>query len=55
LNLAKGFHENQKSEAERKRFFDVSGDSVIESDAALDTSQALGYCKKENLQSSGNV
>lgn len=51
LNLAEGF--SRKSEAERKRFFEVSRGSVIEIDAALDASEDLGYCKKENLQSLG--
>jgi four helix bundle protein len=51
LNLAEGF--SRKSGAERKRFFEVSRGSIIEIDAALDASEDLGYCKKENLQSLG--
>lgn len=51
LNLAEGF--SRKSEAERKRFFEVSRGSLIEIDAALDTAEDLGYCKKENLQNLG--
>lgn len=51
LNLAEGF--SRKSEAERKRFFEVSRGSIIEIDAALDASEDLGYCKKENLQNLG--
>lgn len=51
LNLAEGF--SRKSEAERKRFFEVSRGSIIEIDAALDVSEDLGYCKKENLQNLG--
>lgn len=51
LNLAEGF--SRKSEAERKRFFEISRGSVIEIDAALDVAEDLGYCKKEDLHSLG--
>jgi four helix bundle protein len=51
LNLSEGF--SRKSIAERKRFFEVSRGSLIEIDAALDASEDLGYCKKENLQNLG--
>jgi four helix bundle protein len=46
LNLSEGF--SRKSEAERKRFFEVSGGSIVEIDGALDAAEDLGYCKKEN-------
>jgi four helix bundle protein len=47
LNLAEGF--SRKSEAERKRFFEIARGSVIEIDAALDIAQDLSYCKKDDL------
>ena len=47
LNLAEGF--SRKSEAERKRFFEVSRGSIIEIDAALDVAEDLDYCKREDL------
>ena len=51
LNLSEGF--SRKSEAERKRFFEVSRGSVIEIDAALDIASDLGYSTKEELKSLG--
>lgn len=51
LNLSEGF--SRKSEAERKRFFEISRGSIVEIDAALDASEDLGYCEKENLQNLG--
>lgn len=51
LNLSEGF--SRKSEAERKRFFEVSRGSIIEIDGALDAAEDLGYCKKENLTQLG--
>ncbi len=51
LNLSEGF--SRKSEAERKRFFEVSRGSVIEIDAALDVASDLGYCIKEELKDLG--
>jgi four helix bundle protein len=51
LNIAEGCA--RKSEGERKHFFEVSRSSLIEVDAALDISEDLDYCKKENLQQLG--
>lgn len=51
LNIAEGC--SRKSENERKRFFEVSRGSVIEVDAALDISEDLSYCKKEDLKELG--
>lgn len=51
LNLAEGF--SRKSEAERKRFFEISRGSLIEIDGALDAAEGLGYCKKESLTQLG--
>ena len=47
LNIAEGC--SRKSEAERKRFFEISRGSVIEIDAASD----IGYCSKESLKELG--
>lgn len=51
LNIAEGC--SRKSEAERKRFFEISRGSVIEIDAALDAASDIGYCSKENLKELG--
>jgi four helix bundle protein len=51
LNISEGF--SRKSEAERKRFFEISRGSLVEIDAALDIAEALGYCKKEVLAAAG--
>ena len=48
LNIAEG--SSRKSPAERSRFFEISRGSIIEIDAALDVSEELKYCKKEELQ-----
>ncbi|MBC8173754.1 MAG: four helix bundle protein [Chitinophagales bacterium] len=46
---------SRKSEAERKRFYEIAGSSAIEIDAALDIAESLGYCKKVDLQSLGDA
>lgn len=51
LNIAEGC--SRKSEAERKRFFEVSRGSLIEVDAALDIADNLGYRTKDELQTLG--
>ena len=48
LNIAEGC--SRKSFAERKRFFEISRGSVIETDTAFDIATALDYCSKEQLQ-----
>ena len=53
LNIAEGC--SRKSLAERKRFFEISRGSVIETDAAFDIAMALGYCSKEQLQDLGET
>lgn len=53
LNLAEGC--SRKSEAERKRFFEISRGSIIEVDAALDIAADLGYCKKDELKELGDI
>ena len=51
LNIAEGC--SRKSETERKRFFEIPIGSIIEIDAALDVSEDLNYCKKEDLREIG--
>ena len=52
LNIAEGC--SRKSEAERKRFFEISRGSVIEIDAALDAAASdIGYCSKEDQKELG--
>lgn len=53
LNTAEGA--SRKSEAERKRFYEIARSSAIEIDAALDVAEELEYCKKENLKSLGDA
>lgn len=47
LNIAEGC--SRKSEAERKRFFEISRGSVVEIDTALDIAVELEYISAENL------
>ena len=49
LNLAEG--SSRKSEAERKRFFEISRGSLIEVDTALDIIFDLGYISIDELKS----
>ncbi len=51
LNIAEGC--SRKSEAERKRFFEISRGSLIEIDATLDITAKLDYCWKENIPDLG--
>ena len=51
LNISEGF--SRKSEAERKRFFEIARGSLIEIDAALDIAEDLTYCNKEALTVAG--
>ena len=51
LNISEGC--SRKSEAERKRFYEVARGSIIEIDAALDICSDLEYLKKENLKELG--
>ncbi len=53
LNTAEG--SSRKSEAERKRFYEIARSSVIEIDAAFDICEALDYCKKEELKRLGEA
>lgn len=53
LNIAEG--SSRKSEAERKRFYEIARGSIIEVDAALDIACDLNYCTSDSLQSLGSV
>lgn len=53
LNIAEG--SSRKSEAERKRFYEIARGSIIEVDAALDIAADMNYCTKEDLGELGGV
>ena len=53
LNIAEGC--SRKSEAERKRFFEISRGSLIEVDAAFDIANDLGYFGNNNLTTLGEL
>ena len=53
LNLAEGC--SRKSNAERKRFFEISRGSVIEIDACLDLVVKLNYAPLQNLKPIGEL
>src|SRR6266536_2744771 len=52
LNIAEGA--SRKSEAERKRFYEIARGSVIEIDSAIEIAYKLGYCKIEELKNLGD-
>lgn len=45
---------SRKSEAERKRYFEISRGSLIEIDAALDVAMNLEYLQKIDTENLGN-
>jgi four helix bundle protein len=51
LNISEG--SSRKSEAERKRYYEIARGSIIEVDAALEISESLGYCRKDSLEHVG--
>ncbi len=51
LNIAEG--SSRKSEAERKRYYEISRGSVIEIDAALDIANDLNYLTNFNSEKLG--
>ena len=53
LNIAEGA--SRKSDAERKRFYEIARGSVIEIDAAVEIAAALNYIKKEEMEEFGNL
>lgn len=53
LNIAEGC--SRKSEAERKRFFEISRGSLIEIDAAFDIANELGYFNTMKNETAGTL
>lgn len=53
LNIAEG--SSRKSEAERKRYYEIARGSVIEIDAALDVASDLNYLKNFNSEKLGET
>lgn len=51
LNIAEG--SSRKSEAERKRYYEVARGSIIEIDAALDVALDLGYIQEHTIDKLG--
>ena len=51
LNIAEGA--SRKSEAERKRYYEIARGSIIEIDAALDIANDLEYLNSQNLSAIG--
>lgn len=51
LNIAEG--SSRRSEAERKRYYEIARGSVIEIDAALDIANDLAYLERDTLQQLG--
>jgi len=47
LNISEG--SSRKSEAERKRYYEIARGSIIEIDAALDIANELEYLTNQNL------
>jgi four helix bundle protein len=53
LNIAEGC--SRRSQAERKRFFEIARGSVIEIDTAIDIGVELKYCSLDQLQNLGGL
>ena len=53
LNIAEGA--SRKSEAERKRYYEIARGSIIEIDAALDIANDLEYLTNQNLTTIGEA
>jgi|SRR5690606_27652524 four helix bundle protein len=51
LNLAEG--SSRRSDAEKRRFYEVSRSSIVEIDACLDLAVDLNYLNREDLKSIG--
>ncbi len=51
LNVAEG--SSRRTEADRKRFFEIARGSVIEVDTVLDLAVELEYCTPEELTTLG--
>ncbi len=53
LNIAEGC--SRRSELERNRFFEIARGSVIEIDSAFDLVSDQDYCRKDEMQSAGDL
>jgi four helix bundle protein len=53
LNIAEG--SSRKSEAERKRYYEIARGSLIEIDAALDIANELGYIETSLAKNLGSL
>jgi len=53
LNIAEGA--SRKSEAERKRYYEISRGSIIEIDAALDIAKELDYLQNYKIENLGEA
>lgn len=53
LNIAEGA--SRKSEAERKRYYEIARGSIIEIDAALDIASMLEYVNTTNINELGDL
>jgi len=53
LNIAEGC--SRKSQAERKRFFEIARGSVIEIDTAIDIAIDLKYCELHQFENLGKL
>jgi four helix bundle protein len=53
LNIAEG--SSRKSEAERKRFYEISRGSLIEVDAALEIAHELNYIDNNQMEETGKL
>ena len=53
LNIAEAA--SRKSEAERKRYYEISRGSLVEIDAALDIARELGYLTNFNIDKLGTT
>ena len=53
LNIAEGA--SRKSEAKRKRYYEIARGSIIEIDAALDIANDLEYLSNQNLTTIGGA
>jgi four helix bundle protein len=53
LNIAEGA--SRRSEAERKRYFEISRESIIEIDAALDIAKEILYIETYNTETLGKL
>jgi four helix bundle protein len=53
LNIAEGA--SRKSEAERKRYYEIARGSIIEIDAALDIAKELEYLESINIEPLGET